>query len=212
MEEHVTANEAILFCIDSVNRRACTEAQLMTKLANKGYPEHVIASTLTRARDLLLLNDRLYAQTLAAAHRDNGRGRRRVAQKLREDGVDKELVEEVLAETFDIRDDENERALHTLTQRFPQALSRVEQRQALSFLLRRGFENGAARTAISTHSLAEDDKGAGPDVNGAVALLKDKYPSLNPRASNDIKRAQGFLTRRGCSFDIIRQALDTLRA
>jgi regulatory protein len=210
MEHHISENDALVFCVDSLAMRARTEAQMATKLVDKGYSEAVVEATLARCRELLLLNDESYAHALASERKEGGQGRRRVAMKLQQDGVDRDLADQVLTEVFDAVDDETERAECALTQRFRAPLSRVEQRRALGFLLRRGFGSQAARDVVSTWAATEEAKEAGPSAQEAAVLLHRKYPKLNPRESSDIKRAQGFLVRRGCSFDVVREALTLL--
>jgi SOS response regulatory protein OraA/RecX len=157
-----------------------------------------------------LLDDELYARSLAEAAHANGRGRKRVAERLRTDGVEAEVAESALSQIFDEADDEHERAQETLYTRFPAPLSRVEQRRALAFLQRRGYGSAVAQSVVKDHA-ATDENDLGPNTEEALRLLRRKYPTLNPRNLQESKRAQAFLARRGCSFAIIREALRRLQ-
>jgi regulatory protein len=208
LERHVSENEALLYCVASLSARARTETQMRTKLLDKGYSETVAQDALARCYELLLLNDETYARAVAIERRSNGQGRRRVQEKLRADGVAADLAEEILAEVFDSADDEVERARAALKHRFPPPLSRVDQRRAHAFLLRRGFGSTSARVVVDSWAADTD---LGPSAEEALALLRRKYPALDLRHPQDIKRAQGFLARRGCSFEVTRAALQELR-
>jgi regulatory protein len=210
-ERHIAENDAVGYCVDLLSQRPYTRHKVAEKLHAREYPDDVVRVALERCQDLLLLDDERYARGLAEGRRDAGHGRRRVADKLRQDGVERELIELVLDEVF-VVDEESSQAERALLSKFRPPLVRRDRDRAVAFLVRRGFGFGVAQDVVARHAAdAEQEAEAGPDVEDAAVMLQRKYPRLNPRDPRELRKAQGFLARRGCSPDIARQALQALR-
>ena len=97
----------------------------------------LVNAVLERVRELGYLNDEQVAQAEA---RRRGVGSGRVRQKLRQRGVENQLIEEVLAERDPEAEAEDARTL--LARRWPSFQRAPDpQRRAFAFMLRRGYSS-----------------------------------------------------------------------
>jgi regulatory protein len=135
-----------------LNRRERTEAEMRAHLSRAG----IDADDVDRAIDTLVeegyLDDARFAHLLVQDKRAlEGWGSERIRQVLVARGIDRELIEEALAEQG--AEDEMDRALELLRRRFPApAEDRRERERALGVLLRKGFDVELALDAIAAHA------------------------------------------------------------
>lgn len=122
--------------------RARSEKEITDKLRRKGYEdEAVVAATLDRLRENNLVNDAEFAAQWTLHRTSGGKGRRVIAQELRQKGVDGETVAETLAETIS-EESEAETAYNIAVRKVgirPVDRSREAQAKLSAFLQRRGF-------------------------------------------------------------------------
>ncbi|MDR0884054.1 MAG: recombination regulator RecX [Oscillospiraceae bacterium] len=145
--------------LDLLARRAHSVAELTRKLAERGYSEEQIDSTIARLEDYGFLNDQAYATHLAEKLRDSrGFAPRRIAQELRQRGVQRDETEETLSalsEDFDAG--EAIRAL--LAGKFARHLdSEQGRRRAAAALQRMGYGYSDIRAAFRAIEQMEDEE------------------------------------------------------
>jgi SOS response regulatory protein OraA/RecX len=131
--------------------RALTTGELVARLERRGFDAGQIAEAGSRAAALGLLDDRRTAAAWTeSAVAVRGFGPRRVREGLARRLLDRELVEEVVAEAFG-PGEEAARALAALG-RWERAKGPASdegrRRAAYAHLLRRGFSSAAARAAL----------------------------------------------------------------
>ncbi|MBN1548830.1 MAG: regulatory protein RecX [Syntrophaceae bacterium] len=79
--------------------RARSEKELLTKLLEKGYDAAVVRDVIARLRDLKYLDDESFAREWARNLAVNRLfGNRRIETSLREKGLPRELIEQVITE------------------------------------------------------------------------------------------------------------------
>lgn len=135
--------EALKRAIKFLSYRGRSEAELEAKLFHLGFPQNVVQITLEKLRSLKFLNDEAFARDWAITRAEGrGYGPLRVMRELREKGVAKPLIDQVVNEVFDSRD-VKERAKKLLEKRFRSedlSDSRVL-RRVVGFLQRRGYRD-----------------------------------------------------------------------
>lgn len=144
--------QLLMYAFRALGQRALSEAELrgrmLRRLPDPKLPDPKLAdpqltslelvnSVLGRVRELGYLNDEQVAQAEA---RRRGVGSGRVRQKLRQRGVENQLIEEVLAERDPEAEAEDARTL--LARRWPSFQRAPDpQRHAFAFMLRRGYSS-----------------------------------------------------------------------
>ena len=161
-----------------LGRQAYTASELAERLARRGLDPALCAETVTRLRELRLLDDRSFAEAYVRRRRDE-RGRLALRTELRRKGVAEALVEGVLAGD----DDEP-------------GLDDDQQLQAAAALLAKHAWRFEGRPAAAATSGTGDAPTADPDPR-AAALDRQRRRA----------RAASFLARRGFTPDIVSGAL-----
>jgi regulatory protein len=149
---------ARLVCLRMLEHRARSRSELAAAVRKKGVPDDAADRVLDRFTAVGLIDDVALAESVTGAqHRERGLARRAVAVKLRQRGIDDEIIGEAL--TSIDSDDERARA-EQLVARRRRALSRlpvdVQTRRLVGFLARKGYPQGLAfdvvRAELSTTS------------------------------------------------------------
>jgi len=139
--------------------RARSEKEITDKLKRKGYEENVIEATIARLRENNFVNDAEFAAQWTR-HRQSGKGRRFIAQELRQKGVDADTIQETLAEGV-TDESETETAYGLAVRRVgttPADRSREAQAKLSAFLQRRGFSWEIVRGVLRRlYDAAPDD-------------------------------------------------------
>src|SRR4051794_23887072 len=81
-----------------VSRRACTERELRDKLAGRDFPPEAVEFALRRAVELRLVDDAHYARSFVDGRVRKAHGPSRIRRDLHQRGIDRALIDEVLAE------------------------------------------------------------------------------------------------------------------
>ncbi len=151
-EQHPGDPEAVAraVCLRLLTQRARSRAELAAALARRGVPGEPAARVLDRFTEVGLIDDAALAQSVAGAqHRERGLSRRAVAAKLRQRGLDDEVVGGAL-QLID-GDSERERA-GELVERRLRALAGlpvlVQQRRLIGLLTRKGYPSGLAYEVV----------------------------------------------------------------
>ncbi len=145
---------AMEYAILLLGRRACSTAELRKKMLAREYSVPEIARVLEECTRRGFLNDRAYAESLAESVYLRGGGRNKAARKLQLKGIDREIIENTLAEReADGVGSELSSALSALERkkalfdREPDPRKRRE--KALRFLAGRGFSAATAYEALN---------------------------------------------------------------
>lgn len=173
-EEMTAARMAELLAVDAADRateaavnllsyRARSERELRDRLRRKNFDEATIGEAIERLTRWGYLNDAEFARRWVenrATHRP--RGRRLLAQELRQKGIDRDLVAETLEEA-ELDEDEAAREAARSRLNSLRGLDRqVAQRRLSGFLARRGFSGETIRRVVSD-ALGELDETVGDD-------------------------------------------------
>lgn len=134
--EWETAREKLLaYAFGALSRRALSEAELRQRLLQRSVHTELIEHVLARVRELGYQNDAIVAESEA---RRRGVGHYRVRQKLKQRGLDEDLIRETLEE----RDPEAEE--HDAREQLRKRLSSFARKNnpkasAYAWLTRRGY-------------------------------------------------------------------------
>lgn len=129
-----------------VARRMRTEYETREYLKKKGYSDEEISTAIDYLYRYVYLNDRKYAELFVREKsRYTPSGRFKLYQMMRQKGLDKSLIEEVLAEEFSI-EYETQLALQLLEK--PSNIKR-DKFQKMRYLQGRGFSGESIKGSIS---------------------------------------------------------------
>ena len=137
-----------------LNARERTQAEMRAHLQGKGIDPRDAERSIQALAEQGQLDDRRFARLFVQDKRElDTWGVERIGQALFSRGVDRDVVDDALAEhEQDSEGGEIDRALSVLRRRFPSpAGDRRERERALGVLLRKGFETDLALEAIATH-------------------------------------------------------------
>ncbi len=140
------------FVVNSLAARAQSVAEIEAKLAARDVPPHVAAAVIADALELGYLDDEELAGQLARGFRTRGYGRRRAAQALRRRGLS--VVSETALDAAFGAQDEAELAAAALGSR-PTGDPKAR-RNAVAFLVRRGFTPAVAWQVVAARGPGED--------------------------------------------------------
>jgi regulatory protein len=132
--------------------RELSEAQVRSRLAEKGYTEIAIKPAVERLIQDRTVDDRRAATAVA---RTEARVRRHGMGKLIAMHIDRDLAKEVVRELFGEEDEDAliERTLETRLRGNPERLKDPrERRKILAYLVRQGFSASVASAAIRNKS------------------------------------------------------------
>lgn len=129
---------------------ARTRHELEQSLARKNVPPESIHRVLDRMEDLGLVDDREYAAAFVDSRRQRpGWSRRSLSQRLRDKGVDRDIIESAMA-ALPIEDELATAAslVRSRWHRGGRVAPQVRERRMLAMLARRGYSAETARTAL----------------------------------------------------------------
>lgn len=140
LEGRVVENDALSFCHATIARRALTEHELVGKLRARELSERVIEHSIVRCREIGLVNDEQYAASFVRGRLRRGHGAHRMRHDLSQRGIDKAIVEEVLASQAG-GDAMVANATEALRKKFrdPDFSDSTQRAKAQRFLLGRGY-------------------------------------------------------------------------
>ena len=134
--------------MDLLVRADQTEEGLRRKLARSGFEEHIIADAVGYVQKFHYLDDERYA----AQYIDQKKGtksRRQIEMELKQKGIDKALIEDLMEET----EDGDEAALDLLLAKRLRSVREVDdaaRRKLIAYCARRGFSPEMARRRLET--------------------------------------------------------------
>jgi regulatory protein len=141
-----------------LNQRERTQAEMRAHLEGKGIGARDVERSIGALVEQGQLDDSRFARLFVQDKRElDDWGGDRIRQVLLSRGVDRDVVEEALAEHEQVGGSELDRALGLLRRRFPSPPEdRRERDRALGVLLRKGFEPELALDALAAHSKGSD--------------------------------------------------------
>ena len=139
------AREALREAAEILARRALPESELRGLLAGR-HGAGAVASALARLRELGYLDDEGWARRYVESRRAGGRGSPLLARELRARGLDREVVEAVLAGRDELA--AACRAGRARLRAAPASGGSGEPRRLAAFLLRRGFAPEVAAESV----------------------------------------------------------------
>lgn len=139
-EDKRNLNRAREYALRLLEYRERSEQEIKERMARKNYNERLIKSTIKSLKNHNLVNDRRFARMWAESCLRRSYGRWKVQTDLNKKGIDREIVEEVLRESYS-KVDEVQIALALIQKKWP--FSKEEKntllRRVSDFLKRRGF-------------------------------------------------------------------------
>ena len=133
--------EALKRAYKFLSYRPRSEAEVRAKLGQLGFSHKSVDTTLEKLRSLRLLNDEAFARGWARGRAEGrGYGPLRIERELRQKGIAKPLISQVVKETFGLQEGK-ERARALVQKRFQRKdlSDRKVLHRAVSFLQRRGY-------------------------------------------------------------------------
>ena len=138
-----SSEEALKRAYKFLSYRPRSEAEVRAKLSQLGFPRKSIDTTLEKLRSLSLLDDDSFARGWARGRAEGrGYGPLRIERELRQKGVARSVIQEVVRETFG-RNEGKEKARALLEKRFrgKDLGDRKVLSRAVAFLQRRGYRS-----------------------------------------------------------------------
>ena len=144
--------------LNLLSYRAHSKKELEDKLRKDGYPERAIEEAVSYVESFHYIDDRAYVEQYLAGSGAK-KGKKAVLYALAQKGVDRELVESVLEEQEDVRD-EYELAKSAAFAKLgtPHRLDEKEYRRAAGFLMRKGFGSSEIRRALEEYQDSADEE------------------------------------------------------
>ena len=139
-----------------LSMRDHSERELYDKL-KKNFDSHTAAATVSRLKELQLLDDSAFGEKLTAELARKGKSRAEAKLKLQEKGIDREEIEGLLEQHFATETERD--AIRTLVAgKYRLKLQKENGRQTVAAaLLRRGFKSGDVRAVLSEFTSQEEE-------------------------------------------------------
>ncbi|PKQ17314.1 MAG: hypothetical protein CVT67_00445 [Actinobacteria bacterium HGW-Actinobacteria-7] len=139
-----------------VGYRERSVGELRQKLLDDGYPPSVVDPLVERFIELLLVDDRRYAQMYVRSRRRSGFGDQRIARELSDKGVSAEIRDSAIAECA--TEEPVARARGILGGRVP--ADRRERERFIRQLVAKGYDLRTALAAVDTPETTPDQSDA----------------------------------------------------
>ena len=128
-----------------------TEAELLRRLTEEGYPQLIIQRVISYVMDYGYLNDERYASNYIKL-RKSSKSRLVLMAELTAKGISKELINQVFATEYEEQEEDPEqtailKAIHKKTQD-PSTLNREEKQKLMSYLYPKGFSTEKINKAL----------------------------------------------------------------
>jgi len=139
-EDKRNLNRAREYALRLLEYRERSEQEIKERMSRKNYNERLIKSTIESLKNHNLVNDRRFARMWAESCLRRSYGRWKVQSDLNKKGIDEEIVEEVLRESYS-KVDEVQVALALIQKKWPflKEEKNTLLRRVSDFLKRRGF-------------------------------------------------------------------------
>lgn len=149
--------EALQRAFKFLSYRPRSEAEVRARLSRLGFPQKSVEATLEKLRTLNLLDDEIFARGWVRGRAEGrGYGPLRIERELRQKGIAKSLIRQVVQETFG-QEEGKERARALVAKRFrgKDLGDRKVLHRAIGFLQRRGYRSSMIAEILG--QLSSDD-------------------------------------------------------
>ena len=148
-EDKGDLNRAKEYVLKFLEYRERSEQEIRKRMAKKEYDERLIKETIEFLKNHNLLNDRRFARMWTESRLRRSYGRWKVQADLNEKGIDREIIEEVLRESYS-KVAEIQIALDLIQKKWPflKEENNASLRRVSDFLKRRGFSFEVIAEAI----------------------------------------------------------------
>ena len=138
---------AVAQAVRILNAAAQTRSGLQHKLARAGFAPGAVDVACSRVEAMGYVNDRAYAEAALHRRQQQGRGVKVIASELRQKGIDRALVDELLGQVSE--EDEIEGATELARKQLERNADQPRQREKMiGRLMRRGYAPSVARKAL----------------------------------------------------------------
>lgn len=147
-------SKALEYAGRALSYRMLSEKQLRDKILQKGFSEENAEYVIEKLRRYGVVNDEEYCEGLIRTYKAKGYGKRRIAQKLRESGIDRETADTGL-EDFEPDHDKMQKYISSKIK--CENPDRQTVKKVYDGLLRKGFSYEQAKEALNKFLDGEDD-------------------------------------------------------
>jgi len=148
--EQVKEARDYAFLLLSYRSRSCQELQ--DRLVKKGYEREVVQEVVEELKSLHYLDDHTFAREWVEMRLREKRGKILIRQELLKKGIDKEVIDDSIAEGFNkVASSEDElawRAIEKMISRYQKLEKSKAYRRIKNFLIRRGFSSEATENTL----------------------------------------------------------------
>jgi regulatory protein len=128
--------------LTALSRRSHSTSEIVAILKNKGFEEEAVGEAIERLTQDGYLNDERYAQNLAKTYRDRAKSALYIRHKLRERGLDDNVINHALS-TNDGEAGDRDSIRRILARKYPEITGRTATRElkqkAYKYLTSNGF-------------------------------------------------------------------------
>lgn len=149
MDDQAALKKARSRALRFLTYRARTVKELETYLQQKEFAAGIVASVIAEMKDYGYLDDYKFVRDFINYRKSRGYGKKRIQYELKLKGIERECVEELIAENFD-REEELNTIRDMLKKRMPDhgLIDRRWIARQAGFLARRGFQENLIMTAL----------------------------------------------------------------
>lgn len=199
--------KAYVKALNIATSRRIAKKQLIIKLKQAEFPNRIIAKTIDRLEAAGVIDDAGFAEAYTAMEKRMGKlGPRGIAQKLRQYGIDQNLIDDALAEySEEDQTDLLPKQVAKLFERYHNNARYMAQQKVRQKLIQQGFQSNLIQEAIHEY-LAETDTEADTEQE-ALNLDREATKAANRYRQYEgwefTRRFKNALYRRGYKLDQI---------
>ncbi len=149
-----TKSTALDVALRALALRARSEKEIVEKLSQKGFDEREIAQAMAKLAEHALVDDKAFAGQWASYRVRRGMGPYRIAQELRQKGVDRETSDDALA---NLNEDSMLESARELAEKHLRRGGNNARQRAQAALMRRGFGFDVIRRALDSAAQAIEE-------------------------------------------------------
>lgn len=143
-------SKAVSKAADILSRKPATKKEITDKLSEKGYDDIVISAAVNELEELGYINDRDYACLYIEYAKEKCYGEKKIRYELENKGVDRFIIEDVLAEADET---DSEELAHRIYAKYGKAdMTDIKVKQRIGrYFASRGFEFSAINDAVRAY-------------------------------------------------------------
>jgi len=202
----VDFDRALNYAYRRLSMGMISESILRQRLSERGHGKVVSEKVVQRCAELQILNDAYLAEMIVEGARADHRGRSWVARRLREKGISDFLAEAALEAGFSSDIDDPAGPVEAALENWlgERQLDRRDQQRWISRLVRRGFDPGLSREAVSARAISEQAEEELHGIDEAREFIRRRYRQID---SSNYQKVVAALLRRHFLPEIAREAV-----